>query len=86
MNFKIHLSKPTAKILNIADKQLIDKAENKEPINYSILYKDGEFAALAQGDCFRAIMLLEELKVNLKSLPIPFWNNWRFTNSIIKTM
>jgi len=86
MNFKIHLSKPTAEMLDIAAKELIDKRENKESINYSILNKEGEFAALSPNDRFRAIMLLEELKVNLKNLPIPFWNNWQFANPIIKTM
>lgn len=86
INFRIQLSESTAKMLDIAARKLMDKGENEESINYSILQKEGEFSALTTSDRFRAIMLLKEFKVSLSSLPIPFWNNWRYVNSILDAM
>jgi hypothetical protein len=81
--FKVDLAKPVAKMLDKAAKQLIKSEGNKEPIKYDILREKGPFAALAPNDRLRAITLLEQLKVNLFSLPIPFWNNPGFIVSTI---
>lgn len=86
MNFNIHLAKPTAKMLNIAAKQLINNAGNKEPINSVILCEGGAFATLSPSDRLRAISLLEQLRVNPLRLPIPFWNNPGLVLSIISTI
>ncbi|AKL94680.1 hypothetical protein CACET_c12150 [Clostridium aceticum] len=74
-NVNIPMANVTAEMLNIAAKQLIDKGENKKPVTPDIIQEKGVFAALAPSDRFRAISLLEELRLNLESLPIPFWNN-----------
>lgn len=73
--FNIYLANATAEMLNIAAKQLIDTEENKKPVNIASLPKEGAFAALEPSDRFRAITLLQQLKVDLSGLPIPFHNN-----------
>lgn len=84
--FSIHLARATTKMLDIAAKQLIDMGENKEAVDFDILHKNGEFVAIAQSDRFRAITLLEQLKVNPVRLPIPFWNNRSLILSIIDSI
>lgn len=86
VGINVHLAKPTAKMLNIAAKQLINNAGNKEPINSLILCQGKEFVALSPSDRLRAIALLEQLKVNSLSLPLPFWNNPGLVLSIIGTI
>lgn len=68
----IHLANATAELLIIAARHLIYLGENKDPVNSDISPKDGAFAALSPGDRFRAITLLEELKIDAASLPVPF--------------
>ena len=82
LNFNIYLANATAKMLNIAAKQLIDSVGNKEPINFTILHEQGAFAALAPNDRFRVIALLEQNKVDITLLPIPFRNNPGFILSL----
>ena len=75
VDFNIYLANTTAKVLDIAARQLIYMEGNKEPINSTITVDECAFSALAQSDRFRAITLLEQLNVDLASLPIPFRNN-----------
>lgn len=105
INLKINLSRPTAKMLDIASKELVYRGENKEPVNqlakksilpyFAIkrltlknlnnncqrstvncqLFRNIKFASLAPSDRFRAITLLEQNRINLKKLPLPYWNN-----------
>jgi len=82
LNFSIYLANATAKMLEMASKQLIDSKKNKEPINFTILLEEGAFAALASNDRFRAITLLEQNKVDITLLPIPFRNNPGFIFAI----
>lgn len=84
--FKIHLAKPTAKMLDKAARQLVESAGNKKPIKPVISREKGTFAALAPNDRLRAISILEQLNVNLSSLPIPFWNNSGFVVSTIDSI
>lgn len=82
LSFNIYLANATAKMLDIAARQLIYSKGNKEPINSSILLKKITFADLAPNDRFRAITLLEQNKVDLTRLPIPFRNNQGFVLAI----
>ena len=74
-NVHIHLANATAKMLEIAARQLIYLKENKDPINPKILQEEGSFICLSPNDRFRAITLLEQNKVDITKLPIPFRNN-----------
>lgn len=74
-NFNIYLANATAKMLDVAAKQLITSKENKNSIEQKLFANKYIFASLAPDDRFRAITLLEELKVNPAHLPIPFYNN-----------
>jgi len=82
LNFSIYLANATAKMLDIAARQLIDSEGNKEPINFTILLEECAFTALASNDRFRAITLLEQNKVDITLLPIPFRNNPGFIFAI----
>lgn len=68
----IHLANVIAELLIIAARQLVYLGGNKDPVNSEISPEDGEFAALSLGDRFRAITLLEKLKIDAASLPVPF--------------
>lgn len=85
MNFNVPLAKPTAKMLNKAAEQLIKNGGNKELVNSNVLHEAGEFAALSPSDRLQAIELLEQLKVNSLTLPVPFWNNQGMVLSAIGT-
>jgi len=82
LNFNIYLANATAKMLNIAARKLIDSEGNKELVNFTILLGEGAFAALSSNDRFRAITLLEQNKVDITLLPIPFYNNPGFILSL----
>ena len=69
-------------MLNIAARKLIDSEGNKELVNFTILLGEGAFAALSSNDRFRAITLLEQNKVDITLLPIPFYNNPGFILSL----
>lgn len=81
-NFNIYLANATAEMLNVAARQLIYTGGNKKPINPEKVPKEGTFAALEPNDRFRAVTLLEQLQVDLASLPIPFRNNPGFIHAI----
>ncbi|MBK1811906.1 hypothetical protein JHL18_14890 [Clostridium sp. YIM B02505] len=82
----IPLAEPTAIMLNKAAKQLILIGGNTEPINLNQIPITGVFAALSPVDRFLAITLLEELKVDLSSLPYPYTNNPGFILSVTSTL
>jgi len=86
MVINIHLAKPTAKILDKAARQLIKNTGHKEPVNPTMLREAGTFAALAPSDRLRAVSLLEQLKVNPFSLPLPFFYNSGLVLSILGTV
>lgn len=75
LDVNIHLANSTAKMLDAAANQLIDSKENKKSIDSKLFSKKYIFASLAPEDRFRAITLLEELKINTSYLPLPFYNN-----------
>lgn len=85
-NVNIYLANATADMLNIAAGQLIDTGGNKKPINPDADPDSGMFAALEPADRFRAITLLEQLQVDLASLPVPFHNNPGFVLAVIKVL
>lgn len=70
--FDINVANLTAGLMNTAAKQLIHTGRNKKPINQEIESEEGTFAALAPIDRLRAITILENLEVDIGSLPIPF--------------
>lgn len=76
------LSNATAEMLNISAQELIKNGGNKEPVKPDIVCKEGPFAALEPSDRFRAITFLEQLKVDLASLPFPFRNNQGFVLAV----
>ncbi len=85
-NIHIPMANITAEMLNIAAKELIDREENERPINPYIVQEKGVFAALDPSDRFRTISLLEELRVDLSNLPIPFWKNSGIVLAIISVL
>lgn len=74
-NFNIYLANATAEMLNTAARQLIAAGENGQPVNPAVESAEGTFAALGATDRCRAIALLEQLRMDLTSLPVPFRNN-----------
>lgn len=85
-NFNIYLANATAEMLNIAAKQLIYTGANKKPINPDIGPEAGTFAALEPGDRLRVITLLEELEIDLSTLPVPFHNTPGFVLAISRVL
>ncbi|WP_368490907.1 hypothetical protein [Clostridium sp. BJN0013] len=75
LDVNIYLSNSTAKMLDVAARQLIDSKENKKSIDSKLFREKYIFASLEPEDRFRAITLLEELKINPAYLPLPFYNN-----------
>lgn len=69
------LAIPTADMLDIAAEQLVYIDENFTLFHFSSFPGGGTFAALSPIDRFRALTLLEQLKVYLAYLPVPFKNN-----------
>jgi hypothetical protein len=86
MVFNIRLAEPTAKMLDKAAKQLIKNQGHTETVNQIIFHDRGTFAALAPSDRLRALSLLEQLKVNPFSLPLPFFYNPGLVLSIVNTV
>lgn len=83
VSFRINLSNATARMLELAARQLVYLGENKEPLKRSKLYKGSTFIALVPEDRFRAINLLEKLRIDLSKLPIPFRNTPDFILSTV---
>ena len=71
----IPLAIQTAIMLDMAAEELVALGENEHFLNFSIYVGGGTFAALAPSDRFRAVILLEELRLNLENLPFPYQNN-----------
>lgn len=82
----IPMSNITAEMLNRAAKELIDKEGNDQPIDSNIVQEKGLFAALDPSDRLRTISLLEEIRVDLANLPIPFWKNSGFVLAIVSVL
>jgi hypothetical protein len=80
--FHVYLSNATAELLNTAAKELINVKGNKDSLNAFRLKKGHAFAALSPNDRFRALMLLQQLKIDFKNLPVPFLKNPGFVLSI----
>lgn len=74
-NFNFYLANATAKLLNAAAGQLIAAKKNKKPADPAAVSEKGLFAALDPADRCRVIALLEQLQVDLGSLPVPFYNS-----------
>ncbi len=70
--YYIPLAEPTAEMLDTAAEQLVYIGGNNRLLEFSRFPGGGTFAALAPGDRFRAISLLEQLRVNLSDLKMPF--------------
>jgi hypothetical protein len=69
------LSKSTAQLLDAAATQLIQTGKAKCTLNVWAFPGGGPFAALFRSDRLRAITLLEQLEIDLSSLPAPYQNN-----------
>lgn len=69
------LANATARMLNIAAEQLIDRGENEHPADSALASAHGMFAALQIKDRCRVISLLEHLQADLAGLPVPFYKN-----------
>lgn len=69
------LSAPTAGMLNMAAINLIATNRAKDPQNPSLFPGGGPFASLSRKDRLRAIVLLEQLDIDLYCLPVPYQNN-----------
>lgn len=69
------LANATAKMLNTVASQLIAAGENKHQPDRAIAATRGMFAALATEDRCRAISLLEHLRLDLSSLPVPYYKS-----------
>lgn len=80
--FDIYLANATAEMLDIAARKLINTEENEKSVNSAVLPEEGAFAALEPSDRFRAITLLQQLNIDLATLPIPFHNNPGFALTV----
>jgi hypothetical protein len=69
----ISLSDATAELLDIGARQLIakDKAKDRQ----KLFSNDDSFVSLSLNDRFRALVLLEKLDIDLRSLPAPYRYN-----------
>ncbi|WMJ87139.1 hypothetical protein [Anaerocolumna sp. MB42-C2] len=73
--YSVPLAEPTALMLDLAADQLIFNGENTRLLDFTRFPVGGTFAALAPIDRFRALTLLEQLKVYLLDLPAPYKGN-----------
>lgn len=71
---RVILSVPTAYLLDRAAAQLIASGKATGAQKVTVPY-GGAFASLSRDDRFRAITLLEQLQIDLGSLPQPYQNN-----------
>ncbi|WP_132250188.1 hypothetical protein [Natranaerovirga pectinivora] len=82
----IPLAIPTAIMLDMAAEELVANEGNDHFLNFSVYEGGGAFAALAPSDRFRAIILLEELRINLENLPFPYQNNPALVLSVTNSL
>ncbi|MFP3123814.1 gluconate 2-dehydrogenase subunit 3 family protein [Ectobacillus funiculus] len=80
------MAKATAQLLDAAATQLMWSGQIKYPLNAWAFLGGGSFAALLPGDRLRAIALLEQLKIDLGSLPVPYQNNPGFIRNMIDVL
>jgi hypothetical protein len=80
----IPLSYATAELLDTGARQLIekDKAEDRQ----KLFSNDGPFANLSRDDRFRALALLEQLDIDLRSLPAPYRHNMGLIQFMIDSL
>jgi hypothetical protein len=87
-HYSIPLAEPTAAMLDTAAEQLVFLGKNNRLLDYSRYPGGGTFAALAPVDRFRALSLLDELKVDLSDLQYPYKDNpdfvITFTGALIR--
>lgn len=69
------MSKSTAQLLDAAATQLVWSGQVKYPLDVCTFLGGGSFAALLRGDRLRVLALLDGLKIDLGSLPVPYQNN-----------
>lgn len=69
------LAEPTAAMLDAAGEQLVFMGENSRLLDFARYPGGGTFAALAPEDRFRALTLLDKLRINLGDLQQPFTDN-----------
>jgi hypothetical protein len=79
----VPLSTPTAGILDVAATQLMALNHMKSFPHFSTYPECGAFAALLPSDRFVAISLLENLQIDLGSLPYPYRNNAGLVRHIV---
>ena len=79
----VPLSESTARLLNIAAEQLVYMQLNLDPVNDSVYFTKGAFAAISPSDRLLAIAFLEQGKINWSLLPPHFQNHPEDINSII---
>jgi hypothetical protein len=87
-HYSIPLAEPTAAMLDTAAEQLVFLGKNSRLLDFSSYPGGGTFAALAPGDRFRAMTLLDKLEVNLSDLQYPYKDNpdfvITFTGALIR--
>jgi hypothetical protein len=76
----IPLSYATAELLDTGARQLI--AKDKAMDRQKLFSNDGSFASLSHDDRFRVLALLEQLDIDLRSLPAPY----RYNTGLIQFM
>lgn len=82
----LSLSVQTARMLDIAATQLVTIGTVKAPFDFSTYPDGGVFASLSHDDRFEAIRLLENLQVDLESLPPPYRNNAGLVQNVVTSL
>jgi hypothetical protein len=75
------LSSPTAKLLQAGAIQLIVSGQVQAPLNFAV--PGNSFASLSSFDRIRTMATLEQLDVDLGSLPPPYQNDGGFVKFIV---
>ncbi|MFS0637699.1 hypothetical protein AB1K84_17495 [Mesobacillus foraminis] len=82
----IPISAQTAIMLDVAAAQYISSGKAAVSPDFSTYPEGGPFAALSYEDRFQALRLLENLQVDLESLPIPFRNNAGLVQNVVTSL
>lgn len=82
----VPLSAQTAIMLDLAAIHLINSGKVYVSPDFSTYPEGGPFAALAHEDRFIALSLLENLQVDLESLPLPYRNNAGLVQNVITSL
>ncbi|GAA0453468.1 hypothetical protein [Alkalibacillus silvisoli] len=78
----LHLSTPTAEILDIAATKLTFLKSTKNP-TFDTVSQEGAFTTLSHNDRIKAVSLLENLQIDLNALPSPFFNNGELNQFVV---